>query len=106
MRKSKNSYGLLTIFSMLVLLGCGINNDGADTTDPSPFEGVIRTSTTKRNAQSKKYLNLGIPVFSVDYVIADINAEQTYIKAYENGFIPLVTRVPLTNITETPPPFD
>ncbi len=60
-------------------------------------------STANRIAQSKRYLALGIPVFSVDYCISGDNAERTYIKAYQNGFIPLVTRVPLTNITETPP---
>lgn len=62
-------------------------------------------STGARIEQSKKYLALGIPVFTVDYCISETKAEQTYINAYENGFIPLVTRVSLTNITETPPPF-
>jgi uncharacterized protein (TIGR01370 family) len=62
-------------------------------------------STANRIVQSSKYLDLGIPVFSVDYCISESNAEQTYINSYENGFIPLVTRVSLTNITETPPPF-
>lgn len=63
-------------------------------------------STANRITQNKKYLDLGIPVFSVDYSISESNAEQAYINAYENGFIPLVTRVSLTNITETPPPFN
>ena len=63
-------------------------------------------STTNRIAQSKKYLARGIPVFTVDYCISNKNANQTYINAYTNGFSPLVTRVPLTNITETPPAFD
>jgi cysteinyl-tRNA synthetase len=63
-------------------------------------------STTNRIAQSKKYLALGIPVFTIDYCISEKNANQTYINSYNNGFIPLVTRVPLTNITETPPSFD
>jgi len=63
-------------------------------------------STTNRIAQSKKYLARGIPVFTVDYCISEKNANQTYINSYNNGFIPLVTRVPLTNITETPPSFD
>jgi cysteinyl-tRNA synthetase len=63
-------------------------------------------STTKRIAQNKKYLNLGIPVFTVDYCISEKNANKTYVNSYKNGFIPLVTRVPLTNITETPPSFD
>ena len=47
-------------------------------------------STANRIEQSKKYLDLGIPVFSVDYCISESNAEQTYINAYNNGFIPLV----------------
>ncbi len=63
-------------------------------------------STTNRITQSKKYLALGIPVFTVDYCISEKNANQTYINSYNNGFIPLVTRFPLTNITETPPSFD
>ena len=63
-------------------------------------------STVNRIAQNQEYLDLGIPVFSVDYCISESNATQTYINALENGFIPLVTRVSLTNITETPPPFD
>ena len=63
-------------------------------------------STTNRIAQSKKYLARGIPVFTVDYCASKNNANLTYINSYNNGFIPLVTRVPLTNITETPPSFD
>lgn len=63
-------------------------------------------STANRITQNAKYLDLGIPVFSVDYCISETNAKQTYINAYRNGFIPLVTRVPLTNITETPPLFE
>jgi len=63
-------------------------------------------STTNRITQSKKYLARGIPVFTVDYCISEKNARQSYINSYNNGFIPLVTRVPLTNITETPPSFD
>jgi cysteinyl-tRNA synthetase len=63
-------------------------------------------STANRIAQSKMYLALGIPVFTVDYCISEENGLQTYINSYDNGFIPLVTRVPLTNITEIPPSFD
>ena len=62
-------------------------------------------STENRIAQNKKYLELGIPVFTVDYCIDEENAEEVYINSCENGFIPLVTRVSLTNITETPPPY-
>jgi cysteinyl-tRNA synthetase len=60
-------------------------------------------STVNRIAQSKRYLELGIPVFTVDYCISKKKAKQTYIKSQKNGFIPLVTRVPLSQITDTPP---
>ncbi len=60
-------------------------------------------STENRILQSKKYLNLGVPVFTVDYCISAKNAEDTYQNSRENGFIPLVTRVSLSRITETPP---
>ncbi|RLA74773.1 MAG: glycoside hydrolase, end-alpha-1,4-polygalactosaminidase [Epsilonproteobacteria bacterium] len=60
-------------------------------------------STANRIAQNKKYLNLGIPVFTVDYCISHSNAEMTYANAHNNEFIPLVTRVSLSRITETPP---
>lgn len=60
-------------------------------------------STANRIAQSKKYSNLGIPVFTVDYCKSSSNANFVYDESRKNGFIPLVTRVSLTNITETPP---
>lgn len=60
-------------------------------------------STENRIKQNKKYLNLGIPVFTVDYCISKENADNTYINSTKNGFIPLVTRVSLSQITETPP---
>ncbi len=60
-------------------------------------------STINRIAQNKKYLNLGIPVFTVDYCISPVNANLVYQLSRENGFIPLVTRVSLSQITETPP---
>ena len=60
-------------------------------------------STTNRIKQNKKYLELGIPVFTVDYCISQTNANATYKKSHDNGFIPLVTRVSLSQITQTPP---
>ncbi len=60
-------------------------------------------STANRIAQNKKYLNVGIPVFTVDYCISQNNADQVYRDSRSNGFIPLVTRVSLSEITETPP---
>ena len=63
---------------------------------------VWRTAE-ERIAQSRKYLELGIPVFTVDYCIDEDNAYEVYEAAREYGFIPLVTRVSLSGITETPP---
>ena len=60
-------------------------------------------STSNRVAQNKKYLNYGIPVFTVDYCISSDNADFVYNESRKNGFIPLVTRVSLSEITETPP---
>jgi len=60
-------------------------------------------STENRIIQNKKYLAYKIPVFTVDYCISIDNAKFVYDKSRENGFIPLVTRVSLSNITETPP---
>jgi cysteinyl-tRNA synthetase len=61
-------------------------------------------STANRIRQSKAYLELGIPVFTVDYCIAQDNASQVYQSSSSEGFIPLVTRVSLSRLTETPPP--
>jgi cysteinyl-tRNA synthetase len=60
-------------------------------------------STENRIAQNKKYLNKGIPVFTIDYCISEQNALKTYNQSRSHGFIPLVTRVSLSEITETPP---
>jgi len=60
-------------------------------------------STANRIKQNKKYLSSGIPVFTVDYCISEDNANFVYNESRKNGFIPLVTRVSLSNITETPP---
>ncbi len=46
----------------------------------------------------------GIPVFSVDYCLNPQNAQQVYREARRAGLRPLVTRVALSRITETPPP--
>ncbi len=61
-------------------------------------------SIENRIKQNKKYLDLGIPVFTVDYCISENNAYTTYNESRKNGFIPIVTRVSLSRVTETPPP--
>ena len=60
-------------------------------------------STENRIEQNKKYLDYGVPVFTVDYCISQENADFVYNESRKNGFIPLVTRVALSEITETPP---
>lgn len=60
-------------------------------------------STAARIAQYAKYQTLGLPVFSVDYCIDRDNARFVYIEARRQGLRPLVTRVSLSRLTETPP---
>ena len=60
-------------------------------------------STKNRIKQNKKYLDLGIPVFTIDYCISESKAKKVYRTSRKNGFIPLVSRVSLSNVTETPP---
>jgi cysteinyl-tRNA synthetase len=79
------------------------DRDAGDLSGGDRHEGDY--STENRITQNKKYLDRGIPVFTCDYCISERLANETYLESYENGFIPLVTRVSLTNITETPPPF-
>ncbi len=62
-----------------------------------------RWSTKGRLLQYEKYLQWGVPVFSVDYCRNKENAEKVYKKARKAGLRPLVTRVSLSRITETPP---
>ncbi|MCK5831245.1 MAG: endo alpha-1,4 polygalactosaminidase [Methylococcales bacterium] len=61
-------------------------------------------STKKRIVQNLKYLDLQLPVFTVDYCVLPKNAYSTYATSRKNGFIPIVTRVSLSQLTETPPP--
>lgn len=74
-----------------------------------PLAGDIKNnqqdeySTGNRLTQYKKYLTQNIPVFSVDYCIAVGNARLVYLEARKAGLIPLVTRVSLSRLTETPP---
>lgn len=60
-------------------------------------------STKNRIIQNEKYLDLGIPVFTVDYCLSARNAKSAYKKSRKHGFIPLVTQVSLSAITDTPP---
>lgn len=60
-------------------------------------------STAARLRQYKKYQSYGLPVFSVDYCISKKNAAKVYRESRAAGLKPLVTRVSLSRITETPP---
>lgn len=60
-------------------------------------------STKNRIVQNEKYLSAGVPVFTVDYCLSSRNAKSTYRKSRKYGFIPLVTQVSLSAITDTPP---
>lgn len=72
--------------------------DGGDQRDRHEDE----YSTEARLAQISRYQSAGLPVFSVDYALKKNNVEQVYHEALEQGFIPLVSRVALSKLTETP----
>ena len=61
-------------------------------------------STEERIKQSQKYLQRGIPVLTVDYCVSKKHAERVYRVSREQGFVPIVTRVSLSRLTQTPPP--
>ncbi len=61
-------------------------------------------ATANRLAQIGLYQQAGLPVFSVDYALDPQNVALVYREASEAGFVPLVTRVALSRMTETPPP--
>ncbi len=60
-------------------------------------------TTENRLHQYKKYQQYGLPVFSVDYCIKQKNVKKVYREARKAGLRPLVTRVSLSRISETPP---
>lgn len=62
------------------------------------------SSTARRVEQYKKYLKAGKPVFTIDYCLKPENAKKVYDASRAAGFVPLVTQVSLSRLTETPPP--
>lgn len=66
-----------------------------------PNTNTDEFSTASLLKQYRKYQ--GMPVFSVDYCRNPENARQVYRDARTAGLIPLVTRVSLSRMTETPP---
>lgn len=75
--------------------------DAGDQRSPERYEG--QWSTENRLAAYATYLDRGLPVFSVDYCISRDNAAFVYSEARAAGLRPLVTRVSLSRLTETPP---
>ena len=61
-------------------------------------------STRRLIRTEKRYLSAGLPVFTVDYALKRANADLAYRESRGSGFVPLVTRVSLARMTETPPP--
>ena len=60
-------------------------------------------STANRLLQYTRYQAAAIPIFSVDYCVDEDNAASVYRDARLAGLRPLVTRVALSQMTETPP---
>jgi cysteinyl-tRNA synthetase len=60
-------------------------------------------STGSLLEQYQEYLARDIPVFTVDYCLDVDNADFVYDEARRHGLRPLVTRVALSRLTETPP---
>ena len=60
-------------------------------------------STANRLTKYAEYQNKGLPVFSIDYSVNNVNVQQIYSDARVAGLIPLVTQVSLARVTETPP---
>ncbi|NJM29565.1 MAG: glycoside hydrolase, end-alpha-1,4-polygalactosaminidase [Rhizobiales bacterium] len=61
-------------------------------------------TTARKIASYLRYLDRGIPVFTIDYCVSKKNAARVYKEAQAAGLVPLVTRVSLDHMTETPPP--
>jgi len=60
--------------------------------------------TEGRLQQYRQFLDRGLPVFTVDYCVDPSNADAVYEQSADAGLVPLVTRVDLSQLTETPPP--
>jgi len=63
-----------------------------------------RYSTEARLRQYARYKAAGKPVLTVDYCLKADNAKMVYQESRSRGWVPLVSRVALDRLTETPPP--
>ncbi len=72
------------------------NPDGYDQeTDPAQTDEYV--------AQLSAYQRAGLPVFVCEYAL--LNSDNAYRNALNQGYIPYVTRTPLSMITTTSPPY-
>jgi len=60
-------------------------------------------STENRLLKYADFQNRGLPVFTIDYCIADETTQIAYTESRNAGLKPLVSRVSLSRVTETPP---
>lgn len=74
--------------------------DGGDQRDRHDGDYATRARLEK----IAEYRAAGLPVFSVDYALEPENVALVYREAPKHGMVPLVTRVALSRMTETPPP--
>jgi cysteinyl-tRNA synthetase, unknown class len=81
--------------------------DAANWTDADagdiPNTATDEASTANLVKEFKKYLTAGLPVFTLDFCIRDGNASKVYRLSSANGFVPLVTRSSMDDMTPTPP---
>ena len=68
-----------------------------------PNRSKDESSTPRRIEQYRKYLKAGKPVFTIDYCLKPENAAKVYAASRAAGFVPLVTQVSLSRLTETHP---
>jgi cysteinyl-tRNA synthetase, unknown class len=82
--------------------------DGAAWEDTSggdiPNREKDEDSTPGQIQQYQKFKQAGLPVFTIDYCVSAGNATRVYRQSAALGFVPLVTRISLAELTETPPP--
>lgn len=63
-------------------------------------------STQSLVRQYHKFLDAGLPVFTIDYCVNPENAAKVYRESSKAGFVPLVTQAAADQVTTTPPPGD
>ena len=71
--------------------------------DPNGYDSVNNVALINYYiSYLDQYLNAGVPVFNCEYALS--YASTAYAKATNKGYVPYVTRRPLSLLTTTPPP--